>query len=89
MFRRLLRRLSPFRRNENLLNELMMTESLMVEEKKLKNSNPSHQLNLNTESIRFTKRSLNEIAIDALIKEPAEGAWRKKKKSEIKICCYI
>lgn len=59
-----------------------MTESLMVEEKKLKNSNPSHQLNLNTESIRFTKRSLNEIAIDALIKEPAEGAWRKKKRAK-------
>lgn len=53
-----------FLRLKNLLNELMMTEK----KGKKRNLNPSHQLNLNTKNILFTKRRLNKIAIDALIR---------------------
>lgn len=37
-----------------------------------RNLNPSHQLNLNTKDIHATERSLNKIAIDALIREQKE-----------------
>lgn len=44
------------------------------------NLNPSHQLNLNTKNIHFTKRRLNKIAIDALISESDARVWKEEAK---------
>jgi hypothetical protein len=58
---------------------------MMKEEKgtRKRNLNPSHQLNLNTKNIHSTKRRLNKIAIDALIRVREENGTGRKRSAVV------
>jgi hypothetical protein len=59
---------------------MMMEEE---KERKKRNLNPSHQLNLNTKNIHSTERRLNKIAIDALIRVREESGKGRKRSAVV------